>query len=108
LTVRAFDCGGSHEMTDTVINVIELTHKQINELRKDFNDTQVYASTGMILMNGHIDKASEMFSLDNFKKLIDYANEKNLGRVSFWALNRDRPCGSDVKGWVSSVYSSVT
>jgi hypothetical protein len=61
----------------------------------------------MILMNGHIDKASEMFSLDNFKKLIDYANEKNLGRVSFWALNRDRPCGSNIKDRVSGVCSSV-
>ncbi len=55
LTVRAFDYCGSHEMTDRVIHVMELTHKQIKELRKDFNDTQVYASTGIILMNGHID-----------------------------------------------------
>ncbi len=95
-------------MTDRVIHVMELTHKQIKELRKDFNHSQVYASTGMILMNGQTDQPSEMFSLDIFRKLIDYANEKNLGRVSFWALNRDRLCGSDIKGWVSGVCSSVT
>jgi len=58
-------------------------------------------------MNGHTDQPSEMFGLDTFRKLIDYANEKNLGRVSFWALNRDRPCGSDIKDRVSGVCSSV-
>ncbi len=94
-------------MVESVINVMELAHKQIKELRTDLNDAQVYASTGMILMNGHTDQPSEMFSLETFKELIVYANEKNLGRVSFWALNRDRPCGSGVNGWVSGVCSSV-
>ena len=87
---------------------MELAHKQLKELRPDLNDRQVYEATGLILMNGHTDQAFELYTVDVFERLVQYANEKVLGRVSFWALNRDRPCGDIKTGWVSGLCSSLT
>ncbi|CAG2177681.1 unnamed protein product [Oppiella nova] len=98
--IMAFDYGGpGADQVNSVITVMEDVHKQLKQLRPDLNEQQVYASTGLILMNGHTDQPSE--------KLIDYANQKKLGRVSYWALNRDRQCTGPV-GWVNGTCSSVT
>ena len=86
---------------------MEQAHKQIKQLRPDLNEAQAYAATGLILMNGHTDQPSELYTVNTFKQLINYANQKNLGRVSFWALNRDRSCGNMHVGWVNGACSSV-
>ena len=86
---------------------MELAHQQIKKLRTDLNDAQAYAATGLILMNGHTDQPSELYTIETFKKLVDYANQKKLGRVSYWALNRDRSCGNMHVGWVNGACSSV-
>ncbi|CAG2121548.1 unnamed protein product, partial [Medioppia subpectinata] len=105
--IMAFDYGGpGADQVNSVISVMEQTHKQLKDLRKDLNDQQVYAATGLILMNGHTDQPSELYTIDTFRKLIDYANQKHLGRVSYWALNRDRKCTKPV-GWVDGTCSSL-
>src|SRR5437868_6545784 len=86
---------------------MEQAHQQLKQLRTDLTDKQVYAAIGLILMNGHTDQVSELYDFDDFEKLIGYANDKDLGRVSFWSLNRDKPCGNLKVGWVSGVCSSV-
>lgn len=109
--IMAFDYGGpGATQVESVIQVMEMIHTQLKSLRTDLTtDAQVYAHTGMILMNGHTDQASELYTQDTFSRLIDYANQKKLGRVSYWALNRDRPCPNDGKGlgWVAGHCSSV-
>lgn len=97
-------------MSQSVINVMEQVHQQIKALRKDLtSDAAVYANTGMILMNGHTDQPSELFTQQSFEQLVNYAKSKGLGRVSYWALNRDRPCptGGKALGWVAGICSSI-
>ena len=84
---------------------MEDVHNQLKTLTK-LGDAEVYAKTGLILMNGHTDQPSELYTVDTFRHLIDYANQKKLGRVSYWALNRDRECTKPA-GWVSGTCSSV-
>jgi chitinase len=46
-------------------------------------------------MLGHNDD-TEVFSLDNAKTLVAYAKQKQLGLVSFWAIQRDEKCPAGV------------
>ena len=87
---RAFDYGGpGGSMASDVEHVMEMVHEQLKALRTDLTtDEAVYAHTGMILMNGHTDQPSELFTLDTFSKLLEYAQTKKLGRLSYWSLNR--------------------
>jgi chitinase len=106
--VMAFDYGGpAASMADDVRKVMEDAHAQLVALRPDLSSDAVYARTGLTLMNGHTDQPSELFTQDTFADLLGYATEHHLARLSFWSLNRDRPC-TGTTGWVDGKCGSVT
>ncbi|WP_370947324.1 cellulose binding domain-containing protein [Amycolatopsis sp. cg5] len=106
--IMAFDYGGpAATMAADVQRVMELVHGQLKTLRPDLDDNGVYARTGLILMNGHTDQPSELFTQDTFRTLLGYVQAHKLGRFSFWALNRDRVCTGNV-GWADGKCSSVS
>lgn len=51
-----------------------------------------YEHSGISSMNGETDEASETVSLGDFQTMLAFASARHLGRMSFWAVNRDRPC----------------
>ncbi len=51
-----------------------------------------YAHSGISSMNGETDEPSENVSLGDFQTMLAFAAAHHLGRMSFWAVNRDRPC----------------
>ena len=105
--VMAFDYGGpAASMADDVEKVMEDAHAQLVALRPDLSSADVYARTGLTLMNGHTDQPSELFTTDTFTTLLGYATDHHLARLSFWSLNRDRACTGNV-GWVDGKCSSV-
>ncbi|MCO6006283.1 cellulose binding domain-containing protein [Actinoallomurus purpureus] len=106
--VMAFDYGGpAASMAADVQKVMEAAHGQLVTLRPDLSAATVYARTGLILMNGHTDQPSELFTQDTFRTLLGYAQQHHLGRLSFWSLNRDRQC-TGTTGWADGKCSSVT
>jgi chitinase len=106
--VMAFDYGGpGGSMADDVTKVMEDAHAQLVTLRPDLSAAEVYARTGLILMNGHTDQPSELFTQDTFTSLLGYARQHHLARLSFWSLNRDRVC-TGTTGWVDGKCSSVS
>ncbi|MGI5227005.1 chitinase [Actinoallomurus sp. CA-142502] len=105
--VMAFDYGGpAATMAADVEKVMEAAHAQLAALRPDLSSDQVYARTGLTLMNGHTDQPSELFTTGTFTTLLGYATAHHLARLSFWSLNRDRACTGNV-GWVDGACSSV-
>jgi hypothetical protein len=48
--------------------------------------------SGVSSMNGHTDEASETVSLENFETIAAFATQHHLARLTFWSVNRDRPC----------------
>ncbi|HTY96065.1 MAG TPA: chitinase [Solirubrobacteraceae bacterium] len=54
-----------------------------------------YEQSGISTMNGHTDEASETVTEQDFARILSFAGEKHLARVSLWSVNRDRPCGGD-------------
>ncbi|MEV5709152.1 cellulose binding domain-containing protein [Actinoallomurus sp. NPDC052274] len=106
--VMAFDYGGpAASMAADVQKVMEAAHTQLAALRPDLSDANLYARTGLILMNGHTDQPSELFTQDTFRALLGYAQQHHLGRLSFWSLNRDRQC-TGTTGWADGKCSGVT
>jgi chitinase len=53
---------------------------------------EAYAHIGISSMNGDTDDSDETVSLADFQQILSFAESENLARLTFWAVNRDRPC----------------
>jgi hypothetical protein len=51
-----------------------------------------YEIAGVSSMNGQTDEASETVTLEDFETIAAFAREHHLARLTFWSVNRDRPC----------------
>jgi hypothetical protein len=47
---------------------------------------------GISSMNGRTDETDETVSLTDFRTILGYAQQHHLSRLTFWSVNRDRPC----------------
>jgi len=56
---------------------------------------------GATPMIGQNDVAGDVFTLDDAAALVELARERGLGRLSFWSLNRDRPCPPGVDATIA-------
>ncbi|MFF1422882.1 chitinase [Streptomyces sp. NPDC058280] len=90
-TIMPFDFGGAGQ------NMAELTKQATDGLKnavKDaygYSDAEAYGHSGLSSMNGITD-VEETVTTDDFTAIKDYAQEHHLARLSFWSVNRDRPC----------------
>ncbi len=53
-----------------------------------------YEHVGISSMNGETDERDETVSAQDFAAIVAFAQAHHLGRLSFWAVNRDRPCAA--------------
>jgi len=90
-TVMPFNFGGNGQ------DMGELTARATDGLKAavknayGYTDEEAYNHSGISSMNGNTD-VGEVVTQDNFQSIVDYANEKHLGRLAYWSVNRDRPC----------------
>lgn len=52
-----------------------------------------FAHVGISSMNGDTDEPDETVGAHDFATMLAFAQQRHLGRLAFWAVNRDRPCG---------------
>ena len=57
-------------------------------------------------MIGVNDETSNVFTLDDARKLASFARSYGLGGLHFWSLNRDRPCARATAS-VSAICNSL-
>jgi chitinase len=60
----------------------------------DESATAAYSHIGISSMNGDTDESDETVSLSDFQQILTFAESEHLARLTFWAVNRDRPCSS--------------
>ncbi len=60
------------------------------------NDT--YANIGVTPMIGQNDDSAEVFTEANAQTLVSFASSNHLGRLAFWSVDRDQPCGGSASG----------
>lgn len=88
---------GGRTMGQTAIDALNATHAQLDSLYTNagtgLTDATIWAKLGATPMLGQNDLPGEVFGLDDAVALNAFAQEKQLGRLSAWSLNRDAPCG---------------
>ena len=91
-TVMPFDFGAPRtDMGDASVRALEGT-AAVLAAAYHLSTAAAYERIGVSSMNGHTDEASELVEPADFQRILAFAEAHHLGRVSFWAVNRDRPC----------------
>ena len=102
VNVMTMDYGDSKDSDATMLQAAEdaltATHRQLGILYSnadiDLTSATLWSKIGATPMIGQNDVAGEVFTLDDATGLSGFAQEKGLGRLSMWSLNRDTTCGS--------------
>ena len=79
--------------------------------RAKLSDAQIWRKIGITPMVGQNDTLSERFYQDDVPKLLDFAQQKPVGMVSLWSINRDANTGRanyDSTGIVQEPYEFTT
>jgi chitinase len=56
------------------------------------SDAAAYGQIGISSMNGQTDESDETVTVANYQDILNFAQTNHLARLTFWAVNRDRPC----------------
>ncbi|MGY1438099.1 chitinase [Streptomyces reniochalinae] len=91
-TVMPFDFGdGTTDMAAATKSAVDGLKNEV-KAAYGLSDAEAYGKSGLSSMNGTTDVQGEQVSPGDFQQIVDYAKDKGLSRVSFWAVNRDRSC----------------
>ncbi|AEY85529.1 chitinase [Streptomyces hygroscopicus subsp. jinggangensis 5008] len=102
-TIMPFNFGGAGQ------NMGQLTVRAAEGLKTavknayGYTDDQAYRHTGISSMSGITDN-NETVTVADFRTILAYAQQRHLARLTFWSVNRDRPCtggGADTCSGVS-------
>jgi chitinase len=91
-TVMPFDFGAPvADMGAVSIAAAEGLEREVAS-RYGLAAAAAYEHVGISSMNGDTDESDETVSAANFAAMLAFAQQHHLGRLTFWALNRDRAC----------------
>lgn len=100
-SIMPFD--GGFNGSSAQVSALENFHGLL-ESHLGWDSATAYSHEGFSGMNGRSDNA-EIFTLADFQTVYDYATSHHLGRFTYWAVNRDRPCTTTTD---NAVCSNVT
>jgi chitinase len=93
VNVMTMDYGDGTNLGTTPTGSADATAMQLQAMISGLTSDQAYRMVGVTPMIGKNDD-NETFSLANAQTLIDYAKQKKLGLLAFWAIQRDEKCAS--------------
>jgi hypothetical protein len=89
----SYDTGGAAMGADAV-NAAQATLAYAQTLWPGMT----YASIGVTPMIGQNDDPAEVFTEADAQTLVSFATQNHLGRLAFWSVDRDQPCGGSASG----------
>ena len=89
----SYDTGGAAMGADTV-DAAQATLAYAQTLWPGMT----YANIGVTPMIGQNDDPAEVFTEADAQTLVSFATQNHLGRLAFWSVDRDQPCGGSVSG----------
>ncbi|WLQ39549.1 RICIN domain-containing protein [Streptomyces laculatispora] len=102
-TIMPFDFGGAGKnMGNLTVSAAEGLKNAVKSAY-GYTDDLAYRHTGISSMNGITDD-NETVTVADFRTILAYAQQRHLARLTFWSVNRDRPCtggGADTCSGVS-------
>jgi chitinase len=60
--------------------------------------SDTFANIGITPMIGQNDDAAEVFTEADAHTVVNFANANGIGRLAFWSVDRDQPCGGTANG----------
>ncbi|MEV7569163.1 ricin-type beta-trefoil lectin domain protein [Streptomyces tanashiensis] len=90
-TIMPFNFGGNGQNMGTLTVRAAEGLKTAVKNAYGYSDDQAYRHTGISSMNGVTD-VGETITQADFRTLLAYAQQRHLARLTFWSVNRDRPC----------------
>lgn len=97
----------SGKMGDYAIQAANSLHGQLKNLYAGFSDAKLWSMVGMTPMIGMNDVTTEVFDQQEAREVLAFAQEKSIGKLSFWSLNRDRQNPNGAIGYVENSSSSI-
>lgn len=88
--VMTFDFGGHQDMFGFTTSAVEGLNAALRNAL-GWSQTTAYQHMGITGMIGLSDQ-QELTSPQIWTQIRDWAQERDLARLSFWSINRDRPC----------------
>ncbi|MET7739430.1 ricin-type beta-trefoil lectin domain protein [Streptomyces sp. NPDC005385] len=104
-TIMPFDFGGAGQNMGTLTTRAAEGLKTALKNAYGYSDDQAYRDMGISSMNGITDQ-NETVTVADFQTILGYAQQHHLARLTFWSVNRDRPCTSGVADSCSGVGQS--
>jgi len=98
VNIMTMDYGSSapgDQMGQNAIDAATATEKQLQQLYSSTSGAQLWGMIGITPMLGTNDQASEVFTLDDARQVLAFAQKQGIGELSFWEVLRDRPCGPE-------------
>lgn len=98
VNIMAMDYGPSFTaktMGNYAIDAATNTFKQLKALYPNQSDQTLWHRIGVTPMIGLNDTIPLNFSLGDVSTLKQFAQQKQIGLLSFWSINRDHPCNSN-------------
>ena len=94
-TIMPFDFGGNGQDMGALSTQSAEGLKNRLVAAYGYSADQAYRHSGISSMNGITD-VGENVSVANFRTMLAYAQAHLLARLTFWSVNRDRPCAGGV------------
>ncbi|MFE6163907.1 ricin-type beta-trefoil lectin domain protein [Streptomyces sp. NPDC056486] len=104
-TIMPFDFGGAGQNMGTLTQRAAEGLKTALRNAYGYTDDQAYRLMGISSMNGITDQ-NETVTVADFQAILTYAQQHHLARLTFWSVNRDRPCTGGVADSCSGVPQS--
>lgn len=88
-TIMPFNFGGHGDMYGHTVNAAEGLKAKLMSVF-GWSEAEAYARIGISGMNGSSD-VGEVTTPQIWTQIRDWANDRHIGRLAFWSVNRDRP-----------------
>ncbi|MEV5506098.1 glycoside hydrolase family 18 protein [Streptomyces orinoci] len=80
------------DMGGAAISAGTALHEQLKPVYPAASDAELWKEVGITPMLGKNDVPGETFTIDDAARLTRWANEKHIGRLAMWQIQRDHPC----------------
>src|SRR5436305_1658752 len=104
VNIMTMDYGGA--VSDMGAAAISAAKGTLSAARGEWS-TFGYANLGITPMIGQNDQSGEVFTLNNARDLLSFANANGAGRLAFWSVGRAQPCPGGAGGGASPNCSSI-
>lgn len=81
-----------NQMGQNAINAANSTFSQLQALYPAKTASQIWAMLGLTPMIGVNDDRKEIFTVQDAQTVLAFAQQQNLGLLSFWDVQRDHQC----------------